>query len=92
MKTWSINTSINRITYLKASWKTSRPTTITNLPIKQKTPIGANEIIVITSCMNTVFNFSNDWLKLLVRWFVLFNAKPNKILIITLVMWNYVLI
>ena len=75
-----INTIINNKTYLNASWKISNPSVITNFPIKQKTPIGAKEIIIITSCINTVFNFSKDSLKLLVKWFVLFNASPNKIL------------
>ena len=53
---------------------------ITNLPIKQNTPIGAKDITIMTNCINTVFSFSKDSLKLFVRWFVLFNARPNKML------------
>ncbi len=75
-----MRTEINKMTYLNASWKISNPSVITNFPIKQNTPIGAKEIIIITSCINTVFNFSNASLKLPVRWFVLFKAKPNKML------------
>ena len=58
----------------------SNPSVITNLPIKQNTPIGAKDITIITSCIKTVFSFSKDSLKLFVRWFVLFNARPNKML------------
>ena len=56
------------------------PSVITNLPIKQNTPMGAKEIIIMTSCIKTVLSFSNALLKLSVKWFVLFSAIPNKIL------------
>ena len=72
--------AINKITYLRASPNTFKPSAITNLPIKQKTPIGAKAIIITTNCIKTVFNFSKDSLRLLVKWFVLFRASPKIIL------------
>ena len=77
---WNTRTDIKRTTYINASWKISSPSVITNLPIKQNTPIGAKEIIIITSCIKTVFNFSKAVLKFPVKWLVLFKAIPNKIL------------
>ena len=58
---------MSKNTYSNASWKISNPSVITNLPIKQKTPIGAKDITIITSCINTVLSFSKASLKLFVR-------------------------
>ena len=77
---WNTRTDIKRTTYINASWKISSPSVITNLPIRQKTPIGAYDIIIKTSCMNTVLSFSNDSLRFPVKWLVLLSAKPNNIL------------